>query len=259
MKLYLILFLLYFQSSEQLIPTTLNNLIGSEEKVEEYTKFKTELYKSYRTLNDSKGVYAIQFELKNPNKLIDYLQENKFEKVYDVEKQYYHLLVFTNQRYQIKIFKNSRTAIIYDFEKRKLAYQNDDFYGETQISSLRFEAFQESQFSPSIELKFIPNDKYIKCKVHFTGPNWIYSKTIKFSFDDGNKILIYPLEEISRDVKQGRFDIEINEVSTFLIPIEEAKFYNVRNIKVRIVGDKYYEFPLTDSMKYAIQDLANDS
>lgn len=259
MKLYLLLFLFNFHNSSPLIPSSLDHLIGSKESIEEYTKHKTDFYKSYRTLNDSKGVYAIQFELKNPNNLIDYLEENSFEKVYDVEKQYYHLIVFTNKRFQIKIFKNGRTAVIYDFEKRKLEYENDEFYGDTKLSSLRFGTFQESQFSPSIELKFIPNGDFIKCRVNFTGPSWIHSNSIKFSFNGGEKILTYPLEDISRDVRQGRFDVEVEEISSFLIPKEEAKFYSSNNIKVRIVGEKYYEFPLTNSMKYAIEDLANQS
>lgn len=50
MKSLIIFLLLVFNSSKQLIPDELKDLIGSENNIEKYTKLKTDLYKSYKTL-----------------------------------------------------------------------------------------------------------------------------------------------------------------------------------------------------------------
>lgn len=256
MKSLIIFLLLVFNSSKQLIPDELKDLIGSENNIEKYTKLKTDLYKSYKTLSDAKGVYAIDFELRNPNKLIDYLNENNFEKVYDVDNNYRHLIVFTNKQYQIEIYKKERTARVYNFQKRKFEYVNDDFYGGNKISSLRFGRYQESQFSPSVSIEFIPEERFVKCQIKFTGPNWLYSNKIKFSLNSGDQILTYSLNDISNDVNNGRYDVYITEVSSFLIPIEEADLFLSKDITVRIIGEKYFDFPMTPSQKYAITDMS---
>lgn len=259
--LLLILILPQLIYSQNLIPSELIGVIGSnlpEMERDEYKNLKSDFYRKYRYLNDSEGTYGLEFKVKNVKKYISFLEENDFQRVYDVNAKYSHLIVYTSEKYEVKIFKRAKEAYIFDFEKRAYLKNKDDFYGGSNIQSLRFGAYQEYSFTPRVEIDFIPVDKEnLRCKILFEGSDWLNSYQIKLSINEGEEIIVFDLEKISDDVERDINSVIIEEKSAFNINHKYAqKISASNNVKVRIIGtDEYFEFPLTQSQKYAFQDF----
>jgi hypothetical protein len=267
MKKLLLLFILFIPFtifSQELVPNELKPLFGTNEsdelEISETQKIKTDLYRNYYVKSDPKGIYAIVFKLKNSQKFENFLLDQGFEKVYENTGgrfSNYHIIVYTTDKYEVIVDKKDKEATVYDFEKRAYRVVNDDFYGGVEVESLRSGFFQEAPLEPRIYLTFAPmNKSTLRAKINFTASDWIYSDTIKFSLENGAEILTYPLKEISNDVQNWRGYVEVEEISSFtLSPDDIQKIFDAKSVKVRLIGEKYYEFNLTTPQKYALSDF----
>ncbi|MFD0975439.1 hypothetical protein [Salinimicrobium gaetbulicola] len=263
----LLLFVLFIPLSglsQELVPNELKPLYGTNEsdkiEISEPQKIKTDLYRNYYFRSDSKGIFAIIFKLKNSQKFEDFLLDKGFEKVYENaggRSSNYHIIVYTTDRYEVIVDKKDKEATVYDFDKRAYRVVNDDFYGGSKVESLRSGFYQEAPLEPRIYLTYAPMDKNtLRANINFTASDWIYSTTIKFSLDNGKEILTYPLKEISKDVQNWRGYVEVEEISSFSLSRRDIqKILDAKTVKVRLIGEKYYEFNPTKPQTFALSDF----
>ncbi len=268
MKGLLLLFILFIPLtglSQELIPKELEPFFGTNQsdeiEISETQKIKNDLYRNYYFKSDSKGIFAIVFKLKSSQKFENFLLDQGFEKVYENtggRSSNYHIIVYTTEKYEVIIDKKDKEATVYDFEKRAYKVVNDDFYGGAEVESLRSGFFQEAPLEPRIYLTFAPIDKNtLRAKINFTASDWIYSDTIKFSLGSGEEILTYPLRKISNDVQNWRGYVEVEEINSFTLNLNDIKkILNAKSVKARLIGEKYYEFNLTQPQKFALRDFS---
>lgn len=231
--------------------------------VSENQKIKSKLFSKFKYRADENGVYSITFQVRNMKKVLSII-EKEYPLIHELDDVMYNHkeAVYGDLDYEFYVdfddYFLGKSVTIKSFKDRPFRFIVDKFYNETTMSSLRFGKYKKNSFDPYLDfdLKVTP-EKALRGVIDLTLSDWLYSDEIIFSLNNGDKILKFALTSISNDVYRNK-GLRFTEKTYFDFTKQDAnKIYDAKNILVRISGEKYIEFPLTQSQKFAFYDIMN--